>query len=234
MARVPTKADGDSVAISSITDALRMQALVRELQNDLYTIARYAELGGENVHIDIQKRAEVSLKLIDSFLITSQLEAGQLHLGLSPYGLGSVLHNSAYAVRRVVNREVSIVSGAPVAAMTNPQLLQNLLSHTACFIAEATSSELLFRSFKSRSGTIGIGVFAKNFYLTTQELRNIMNDTGRSVMPAANHSRRSGIMLTMADTVACALGSPLTLKQMGRYRGLVTVLPRSEQLSLIS
>jgi signal transduction histidine kinase len=73
-------------------------ALARELQTSLYYIAREAELGSKDALQVISDSAEYALRLIDSYLIASQVERGQLHLNLEPVALGSVLHDTKYAL----------------------------------------------------------------------------------------------------------------------------------------
>lgn len=206
-------------------------ALMRELQYALYEIARRAELGSSQSLTGVQQRAEQSLRLIDSYIATTQIEIGQTQLNLSPIGVGSILHEAAYSLRSETGCIVSVVTGVNHPVMTHAELLKNLLSNTGQFILDTVKTQLVFRSFPVKDGTVGVGVFAKNFNVTSSDLKNAIEISGTSHMPMAQHSYRSGIMLVMADALAQGLGSSLTIKRMGIFQGIAVTLPKSQQLS---
>lgn len=208
-------------------------ALMRELQESLYLVARQAELGGADSLGLVQRQAEQSLKLINSYLLSSQSEIGQTKLNFAPLGVGSIMHESAYSLRSDAGCAVSVVVGVNQPVMTHGELLKNLLSSTGSFIADVVQGEVVFRSFVTRKGDIGVGVFAQNFDLTPTDLRGAITNSGTSRMPMSRHSQKSGVMIMMAESIARALGGSLTVKRMGSFRGIVTMLPRSEQLTLI-
>ena len=209
-------------------------ALMRELQESLYLIARQAELSaGDSLRL-VQHQAEQSMRLIDSYLLSSQAEVGQTKLNFAPYGVGSIMHESAYALRSDVGCDVAVSVGVNRPVMTHGELLKNLLSSTGNFIADIVQGEVVFRSFSAKNGDVGVGVFAENFDLTPTDLREAIESSGFSRMPMARHSLKSGVMLMMAESISRALGGSLTVKRMGKFRGIVTILPPSEQLALVS
>lgn len=207
-------------------------SLMRELQYMLYKIARSAELGDPKVLADIQREADIALRLIDSYMATSSLESGQTSLELSPIGLGSLLHETAYEVRAACGASVEIQTKSLQPVMAHNLLLKNFLFSIGYFISKASDSHLNFCSFKSTSGEVGVGVVSKNFDISTDDLRNALTNHSTH-MPMASHTNQSAIMLVVADAIAKALGSKLAVKKLGRSKGFCVILPKSEQLALV-
>lgn len=212
-------------------------ALMRELKLSLYTIARTSELGNEQALVRIQAAAEQNMRLIDSYILSAQSEYGQLNLDLSPMAIGSVMHEAAHTLRANLNpREVVIHARALQPVMTHREVLHNLLSATGQAMADVcgeSKHQLIFRSYETRGGDVGVGVFARDIDITPDDLKTALALSGSARMPLARHSTRSGVMLVIADGLARALGGSLEVKRMGKLRGLATTLPRSEQLVLV-
>lgn len=209
-------------------------SLLRELQHALYEIARQAEVGGDDALHRIQLRADQSLRLIDSYIISTQVEAGQTQLELSPYGIGSIMHETAHELRAFNGSTPLVQARAAQPVMTNYDLLKSFLFSMGQFISDAANSPLVLRSFATQSGKIGVGVFAENFDVSSKELKQAIDMSGQSLMPMAQHSQRSGIMLVLAGSLARALGGELHVKRMGNFRGFATTLPKSQQMSLVA
>lgn len=212
-------------------------ALARELQTSLYYIAREAELGSKDALQVISDSAEYALRLIDSYLIASQVERGQLHLNLEPVALGSVLHDTKYALATSLHTDISIhiQNKASLPIMTQKDVLRSALVASGMLIAEATTNNktVVLRSFTTRSGDIGAGVFARDINLSKRELEYALSNSGRPHMALPKYSGSTGISLSIADSLCRALGGRLEVKQLGRFTGLSTLLPKSEQLAII-
>lgn len=203
-------------------------ALMRELKANLYHIARRAELGNYQVE-NIQASAEQSLRLIDSFLLSAQVEYGQTQLDLEPLCIGSVLHEVAHDL----NFEARIEVKANQPVMTNRSALNGLLSAVGQVMGDISSDALILRSFIDRGGNVGVGVFAKKVELSAEDLKTSLELGGQAHMALARYSNKSGVMISVADNLARALGGSLEVKRMGSLRGFATILPRSDQLALI-
>lgn len=207
-------------------------SLMRELQYMLYKIARTAELDESVFLADIQKEADTALRLIDSYMITSQLEVGQTSLELSPIGLGSLLHETAYEVRATSGAEVEVHARALHPVMAHNLLLKNFLFSVGYFISKSTNSQLNFCSFKGGEGKVGVGVIARGFDISTKDLHDALAN-GTSYMPMARHTNQSAVMLIVAEMIAKALGSSLSVRKSGKSKGFSIWLPKSEQLTLV-
>jgi hypothetical protein len=206
-------------------------ALMRELKLSMYTIARQAELRDEDALESIQAWAEQSMRLIDSYILSAQSEYGQQQLRLEPLAIGSVMHEAAHSLRGTSRSIIQANANHPV--MTHREALYGMLSSAGQVVAEAAKNEVIFRSYITSGGDIGVGVFAEDLDLSTKDLKACLQMSGKAHMPLARHSSRSGVMLVIADSLAKALGGSLEVKRMGRLRGLATILPRSEQLALV-
>lgn len=212
-------------------------ALMRELKLSLYSVARQAELANKDSFQAIQSQAEQSMRLIDSYIVSAQAEYGQARLDFAPLSLGSVMQETANELRGTLDcREVLIQAQARGPVMTHRATLHNLLEASCQAMAEVSSQDsgdLILRSYETKNGDIGAGVFSNSTNITPEDLRIALSLGGTARMPLARHSVRSGVMLIIADGLAKALGGSLEVKRMGRLRGLATLLPKSEQLSLI-
>lgn len=206
-------------------------ALLRELQRSFYEIARQAELGSANSHFAVQHRAEQALKMLDSYIEAAQLESGQMQLHMSPYAVGSIMHEASHEIKIATGNATQVYAGVNRAAMTNAELLKSFLCSAGQFMTDSLQSPVILRSFGTPSGEVGVGVFGSNFEVTPTQLGEAMARSDTSVMPLATHSSRSGILLQLADSFAKALGNGMHIKRLGGQKGFAVVLPASRQLT---
>lgn len=216
-----------------------LRALAYELKQPLIRIARQAELGDPAELIQIQQTAEQSLRLIDSYLLSAQTEYGQIALSLEPASTGSVLYEAWRQLRpQAEARGISLLvdnrSHEPI--MTNQAAIASILN--ACGMAmigieyKNSPPEVTLRSYKSRSGAIGVGLFSEAA-LTLTDLRQAFELQGRAHMPLARLHSSAHASLAIAGELCRAIGGTLAVKRMGSLSGFATELPRSEQLSLV-
>lgn len=213
-------------------------SLTRELQSSLYLIARHAELDATDSLQTISKAAEGALALIDSYQIASQVERGQLRLDLMPVAVGSVLHDSKYELLRIlpVGQTVSIRTDAHQPVMTHPQTLRAMLVASALSLSEAalTASNLIqFRSYISSKGQPSVGVFVEGAKLTTNDLNRALEKHNEMRMKLPKHTSKSGVALSIADTLCSTIGGQLRVKTIGQFSGLATTLPKTEQMAFV-
>jgi hypothetical protein len=216
-----------------------IRALALELKRPLATIACLAELGDGQAHVDILDIAERSLALVDSYLLMAQTEYGQIALDLEPIGLGSVLHEISSQIRPRLTQNSVIVVDDRVhdPAMTNRSAINSTLTAFVDVLSESVGSTqreqtLVLRSYKSNKGQIGIGVFTDNI-LSASDIKKALGLQGKALMPLPGVSSHSGVSLMIAECLCRAIGGSLEVKRMGNLMGLATLLPKSEQLSLV-
>ncbi|MGI9027643.1 MAG: hypothetical protein ACR2FM_02235 [Candidatus Saccharimonadales bacterium] len=214
-----------------------LRALAYELKQPLIRIARQAESGEVTTLGTIQSTAEQTLQLIDSYLLAAQAEYGQLALDLSPINTGSILYDTLYELREQASaRGISLVldnrTHEPV--MSHQPALSSILkvfATTLFDLQDSTNAKVLLRSYKTRAGKIGIGLFG-SATLTKTDVERALMLQGKAHLSLAR-AGNTHIPLAIAEGLCRAIGSSLQVKHMGRLSGLVTELPRSEQLSWV-
>jgi hypothetical protein len=208
-----------------------------ELKYTLYRLARQAEYQSKISLSEIQREAEQSLRLIDSYLLSSAAEYGQLKLDLEPMAIGSVMHEASMELRNIVELsydEMCVQTRASQPVMTNRSALHGFLMSVGQIVSEiSNANQIVMRSFATKNGDIGVGVFAEDIDLSVNDLRTSLDITDVALMPFAKHSSKSGVLLKIADGLAVSLGGSLEVKRMGKLYGLTTVLPKSDQLALV-
>ncbi len=216
-----------------------LRALAYELKQPLIRIARQAELNDPSGLAMIQQTADQTLQLLDSFLLTAQTEYGQKALDLSPINAGSILYDVAVQLRSQAdaqNIELVLDNRAHETIMTHRPALTSIMhvfgNTLLTMNNDAKRPELTLRSYKTRSGAVGIGMFTRTS-LSQADLRQALALQGRAHMPLARFSSTAHISLAIADGLCKAIGGSLTVKRMGALNGFATELPRSEQLALI-
>lgn len=227
----------DTTDFSSTDVSLR--ALAYELKQPLIRIARQAELGNVDDFAAIQQTAEQTLHLLDTYLLSAQTEYGQVSLDLSPVQAGAVLYDVSTQLRSEAQaRNISLIldSRAHETVMTHRPALTSIMKVFGSTLIgmnhEAPAPEITVRSYKTRTGAIGVGMFTQT-RLSQADLRQALALQGRAHMPLSRLSGSAHISLAIADSLCKAIGGSLTVKKMGALSGFATELPHSEQLALV-
>lgn len=215
-----------------------LTSLARDLQSSLYLIARHAEIDNPNSLKNILYQAETSMLLIDSYLLATQTERGQLKLDLSPIAVGSVMHDAKYSLRRVIaDKSMPIHLQATVnqPVMTHAESLRSMLVATGMTVSsmgKSAQNPLVIRSFLTANGQVGVGSFMKGLSIKPADLIGVLSDESARVgLPKLSTS--SGVSLKIADSLCRALGGSLEVKRLGSFCGFATILPRSDQLAIL-
>ena len=207
-------------------------SLLRELKQELYVIARSAELG-DNVSIEqIQLSAEQSIKIIDGLILADSIKNGQIQLQLQPIGIGSVMHEVSYDVRSSINKPVSLEILANKSVDTNLSLVKSLLFSLSIFTNSIEHSEIIFKSFESKPDKVNIGIFSKRLQITQSDLDNGMKRIDKSDMPIPKYSSSAGASLLVAKKISDILDTNLSVKKHRNTRGFTVELPVTKQLGL--
>lgn len=224
--------------LNQLGDAIQLMDLVRDLQDSLYVIARHAELSLPNSHQAIARQAEASLTILDSYVLACQAERGQLSLELSPVSLGSVMHDAQYDLGKLLinkNKAIEMHPKVSQPVMTHAESLKNILVTTGLAVFEMARTEnkrIYLRSFATSSGEVGVGCFVAGLQISRSEIQEVLHaNNARVRLP--KRSTKSGVSLQIADMLCRVLGSNLQFKKFGTYGGLVTVLPKSDQLAIL-
>jgi K+-sensing histidine kinase KdpD len=217
-----------------------LRALAHELKHPLVNIARRAELADAEAVLAIRRTAEQALMLIDCYLLTAQTNHGQLALELSPATVGSILYDASVQMRpHLDNHNASILlddrTHEPV--MTHRPALLSIINVFGNTLMDARENDghqdIVLRGYRTRSGNLGIGVFSEDAQLSQGQLRRALDLQGRAHMPLASASASAHVSLAIADSLCRAIGGAMQVKRMGRFSGLATELPRSEQMAFV-
>lgn len=221
-----------------LDNKIHLVDLVRDLQDSLYVIARHAELSMPDSNQAIARQAETSLAILDSYVLACQAERGQLSLELSPVSLGSVMHDARHDLGQLLinkNKAIEMQTKTTQPVMTHAESLKNILVTTGLSVFEMARTEnkkIYLRSFMTKKGEVGVGCFVAGLQVTHSEFQEVLRaNDARVRLP--KRSTKSGVSLQIADTLCRALGGSLRYKKFGMYGGLVTVLPKSDQLAIL-
>ena len=219
-----------------------LNSLASELKRPLILIARQAEFyksQPETKHLQtIQKTAEDTLRLIDSYLLTAQSEYGQQVLPVKSFGVGSVIANVAEDIRPVAAASniklVTDINDALVIA--NPAGLKAAIWCLSSMAIAGVSSqgnggEIEINTKKS-ANDLKISILSKSMNIKKSDLKKIHNNTGDSHMGMSSFSSETGIRLAIADMLGESLGTQLKAIKIKNKRGIGFNLALSSQLRL--
>ncbi len=224
----------NSVPESQIkNDISSILPLLRELQNNLYMIARAAELNIESNDNLIQSHADKSLSLIDSYISTLMYESGQLALELNPVGLGNVIYDLSHNIKLNFDKNIEVQKTCNLPAMTNSTLLGNSLFLICEFLLKMSNKNLIIKSSINSSEKIIIQIYGQNFKRFKSIVNGYNNHQILSHMPYAKYSDSNGLGIIIASRVINILGGKLAAESNSKYSGFSIDLPISKQLSLV-
>lgn len=220
-----------------------LSSLVNELKSPLILIARQAESEKESAKKTefeaIQKAAEKTLQLIDSYLLMAQAEYGQRALTLEPIGVGSVIYEVAtdiapYAKAREVDFSIDVKDAH---VMANRQGLKAVLMCLSELFIEQNSDEEKHRKkvrieTRRENHNVAVSVLSSELEITNKDLELARRMQGNSHL-ANGKMPDSGIRLAIADVLINSLGSSLQVRQINGLKGLNFELAGSKQLQLI-
>lgn len=221
-----------------------LYALAEELKLPFIQIARTAELGrtmGEMHHFgDIETTADAALRILDSFVLSSQAIVDQTTLPLESISLSSTMYDTAdrlYKLTKLYNADIDIqIKGRFGLVMASPVGLKAALTSLAySFInsgEQGKKSRIIL--FAQKTGkTVTTGVMSPSTKIDRQSLnkaRKIYGSLGQNQSTVA-HGQGAG--LYVADSLFSAMNSELRFNSSSNMRGLSARLLPSEQLALL-
>lgn len=232
----------DSTGFVDDSSTRLMRALAEELKLPLMQISRSAELGqldgGDNLQT-IETTASNALRLLDGYILTTQLMGEQQQLEIEPVSVTAVLYDTAqdlYKLSRLYDTKLDIrVNGKCGQVMSNARALRAALASIAyTFVSSGISSkqQIMLTASKSNRGVI-TGVSSDNCQFSAQELQLARKLYGNARQPAKTMTSNSGAGVYLADRLFEAMESRL---KFGHYRGNVGLfawLMASQQLTLL-
>lgn len=237
-------------------------ALAEQLKTPLLHIGRTAELQsmyvsegasagtlsgtGHDWLRDIQHSADMSLHLLDGYLLSLKLNARpDEELSLEPVSVSAVLHDTAQELQHVAARYgVTLnlhVEGRYEPVMAHRQALRCALVSLGYALIEAlpaagvTQARLQLATHRTRQGIVA-GLYSDLDGLTPQALRQAqhLHALGGHVrQPFVGSLPGSGAGVFIAEAILAAMQSRLRVGRYQKLPGFAVTLPASEQLQLV-
>jgi hypothetical protein len=224
-------------------------SLGEELKLPLQQIAREAELQRvlhDNLEIplrNIQTSADVSLQLLDSYLMSLRLGfLSESKLELTPVSVAAVLHETAERLQTIARQygvEVELhIDGRYEPVMAHRTGLMNALVALGYALIEALPAaepsklRLEFAAHRTKYGIVA-GMYGELNQLTPQAFRRSKALAGQASQPLTGSLPGSGAGVFVADALLRAMESHLRVGRFHKLPGFAVTLPPSQQLQMV-
>jgi hypothetical protein len=220
--------------------------MLEQLKVPLLHIARQSEnaIYGNTVNFsDINSVAEMSVKMIDSYLLTKG-QNSQISLELEPVSISSVLNSAANNIHNLAklydcNVELHI-RGKYVPVMSSRVKLEAAFTMLGYSFIEANvanrvkkqKGRVILSGYKSSKG-LSAGIFSPEIIVSQESFTKAQETFGSSkqTMPEISHSTGAGIFI--ANTILNDLATKLRVAHFNKISGMAITLMPSQQLSLV-
>lgn len=239
----------DDAARLAVRQSQLFLALAEELKLPFMQIARAAELGemtqpaAESPLRDIQATADMSLQLLDSYVLSMRLsQSSDWQMSIEPVSVSAVLYDTMRKLTAVAGRYgVSLdlhVQARYEPVMVNRQALQSALLCLGYSLIEALPSagtgnlRVQLATHRTKYGIVA-GVYGELEDLTPRMYELARGLYGRSRQPFVGSMAGSGAGIFVADAILSAMASRLRVGRFKKMPGFAVTLPASEQLQLV-
>jgi hypothetical protein len=222
-----------------------LSALAEQLKVPLLHIARQTELKadpGNQMLADINRQADVALRLLDGYLLSTQ-SARQQGFALEPISISSLLYEAAHhlsSVAKLYGCDLQLhLPGKYEPVLAHQESLQAALTSLGYSFIEAQQLEevnarpvITLAAHRSRYGIVA-GVFDEQEGLSTDMFRRAHTLYGRARQPLTGLSPTSGAGIFLADSLLGMMSTHLHVSHHRKLTGLAATLLPSQQLSLV-
>lgn len=211
-----------------------LKSLVKELKNPLILIARQAELDN---YLSIQRTAEQTLQLIDSYLLMAQTEYGQKALPLEAIGIGSVIYEvinefQPLAQERSIDLSMQVKDANVMAHRTGLKSTLWCLTELCSTSSDNGRKQVKIQTVKHGERLL-VTVLGEGLELTEKDVELNRRLQGQSRLAAGGKLEDSGVRLAIADALAGAFGQGIRVKKAGGLTGFGFDVMSSKQLTLV-
>jgi hypothetical protein len=185
--------------------------------------------------------ADTALRLLDSYVISTQTMLGQQTLHLEPVSLPATLYDTAqylHKLARLYNCEVELsVSGKSGLVMAHPVALQAAFTSLGySFInalgEEKETNQIFLIAQRSKQGVMA-GIQTNNSVVGGKVLQQAKELYGVARQPLAELTHSSGAGIMVANSLFEAMAMQLKAVKGRSSSGLVVTLLPSQQLALL-
>jgi hypothetical protein len=223
-------------------------SLAEELKLPLEQIARRAELGrltgGDSENFaSIQTSADITLQLLDSYLLSVRLaHEPDERFAVEPVSVSAVLQETQMQLAGVAKQydvELDLhVHGRYEPVMAHAQALKTALVSLGYSLIEALPAmgvqqlRLQLAAHRTKYGIVA-GMYCQAEDLTPHMLRRAKDLHGHARQPFVSALPGSGAGVFVADAIFAAMASRLRVGRFQKLPGFAVTLPPSQQLQLV-
>lgn len=223
-----------------------LKMIIEQLKLPLLHIARQTEAakyGSLADYGDINSIAEMSIKMIDSYLLTRG-QNSQLSLELEPVSISSVLNeaaNNLANMAQMYNCTVELnLAGRFAPVMSQKTKLESAFTMLGYSFVEAnlanspknTTGRIILSAYKSKRGTVA-GIFSPEIEVSNESFQRSINTTSRTRQAIPDISQTTGAGIFIADSILRNLATKLKVAHYNHISGFAATLTPSQQLQLI-
>lgn len=234
----------DLTGVGANANARLFRALAEDLRLPLLQIARSSELAqlhpASSNPKQIEATADAALKLIDSYVFSTQVLLGQETLALEPISPKATLYDTAQymnEIAKLYNYKIEIeASNRCGLVMAHPKGLQAALIGLAYTLIGGLVSDkpgrIVLTAHKTKQG-VAAGVMTNGKVISQRALNTARGMYGDVRRPMADSLSTSSAGIYVADNLFAAMASELRAKSTRGTSGLVATLLPSQQLALL-
>lgn len=222
-----------------LTDHMILQNVAEDIKVPLVRILAHVQLADYGKLADreyIEVTASSAVKLMDSYLLSSQIYNQQQQLALEPVSVAAIMGDVVQQMSQFAkfqNRQIEFVVGRKLnLVMASRQALHAALTTLLYGIlqqGQAGKSNIVCSV--SRHGTkIRCGIFNQSDGISSHTLSQVRRLHGRASRPAADLQHGTSSALALADGIISAMGSQLHATKTRYGSGLVADFLPSTQL----
>jgi hypothetical protein len=222
-----------------------LRTLAEELKLPLIQIARATELarlsGSAKDLEQTEVLADTALRLLDSYVLSTQTMLGQQTLNLQPVSLGATLYDTAHYLHKLAGLynceiELSVTSKSGL-VMAHPAALQAAFTSLGYSFINALGepkerNRIVLTAQRGKHGIIA-GIQTDNSVIGGKVLQQAKELYGVAHQPLADLTHSSGAGIMVASSLFEAMATQLKAVKGRSGSGLVVTLLPSQQLALL-
>lgn len=224
------------------TDQNNLHNMAEDLKVPLTRILAHAQIAklGEPLDDDfLAVTADSAIRLIDSYLISSQIYNLQQQLALEPVSVAAVVMDVSRQMSRLArqqNMQIQVIIGRRnnlvMAHATALHAALTTLAYSLLQAGNSPGSKITMR-VEYRAGHVLCGVFGSDQRLNSESLETIRRLRGRAARLSNRLVYGSSSGIAIADSVFDAMGCKPAVKSNRYGSGLVAQFLPSTQLALL-
>lgn len=223
-----------------------LKIIIEQLKVPLLHIARQTEAakyGSTPDYNDINSIADMSIKMIDSYLLTSGYNS-QLSLELEPVSISSVLHSAAGYLNnlaKLYNCSIELdLAGKYGPVMSQKSRLEAAFTMLGYSYIEANLSnntknkkgKIILSGYRTSRGIVA-GIFSPEVEINNDSFQKSLQSFGKTRQGLPDVSQSTGAGIFIAESILNDLANKLRVTHYRHISGLATTLIPSQQLQLV-